>query len=89
MVGMMGDGLQAVAVSGREPEGRKAPSVGNNGVAVSAVEVVCRTYSPANPPGGSVQEKQPRTFRHVLIRVMAMQVVTLAVFGWLQYRYGR
>jgi hypothetical protein len=31
----------------------------------------------------------PRTFRHVLIRVMAMQAFTLALLGWLQYRYGR
>jgi hypothetical protein len=36
-----------------------------------------------------VQEKKPRSFREVLIRVMAMQVVALAFLGWLQYRYGR
>jgi hypothetical protein len=40
-------------------------------------------------PGASVQEKPIRSFRQVLVRVMAMQVVTLALLGWLQYRYGR
>ena len=39
-----------------------------------------------DPP---VQEKQPRTFQQVLVRVMAMQLVTLALLGYLQYRYGR
>jgi len=34
-------------------------------------------------------EKRAKTFREVLVRVMAMQVVTLALLGWLQYRYGR
>ena len=39
--------------------------------------------------GAPVQEKKPRSFREVLVRVMAMQVVTLALLGLLQYRYGR
>jgi hypothetical protein len=30
-----------------------------------------------------------RSFRHVLVRVLAMQVAALALLGWLQYRYGR
>jgi hypothetical protein len=34
-------------------------------------------------------EKKPRSFRQVLVRVMAMQVVTLALLAWLQSRYGR
>jgi hypothetical protein len=36
-----------------------------------------------------VQEKTPRTFRHVLVRVLAVQVITLLLLGLLQYRYGR
>ena len=36
-----------------------------------------------------VEEKKVRSFREVLVRVMAMQIVTLAVLGYLQYRYGR
>jgi hypothetical protein len=36
-----------------------------------------------------VQEQQPRRFRQVLIRVMAVQVISLAVLWWLQARYGR
>ena len=40
-------------------------------------------------PGACVQEKPPRSFRHVLVRVMTVQVVSLAVLWWLQARYGR
>ena len=40
-------------------------------------------------PEGHVQEKAPRSFRQVLVRVMAVQVITLALLGWLQYHYGR
>jgi hypothetical protein len=36
-----------------------------------------------------VEEKPRRSFRHVLVRVMAVQVVSLAVLWWLQFRYGR
>ena len=40
-------------------------------------------------PGESVQEKPVRTFRTVFTQVMIVQVISLAVLGWLQYRYGR
>jgi hypothetical protein len=40
-------------------------------------------------PGACVQEKPPRSFRHVLVRVMTVQVVSLALLWWLQARYGR
>ena len=36
-----------------------------------------------------MQEQPPRSFRSVLIRVMAVQVISLAVLWWLQARYGR
>jgi hypothetical protein len=36
-----------------------------------------------------VQEKKPKTFREVLFRVMAVQVISLLLLGWLQYHYGR
>lgn len=44
---------------------------------------------PVPPPGDPVEEKRVRSFREVLVRVMAMQIVTLALLGYLQYRYGR
>lgn len=36
-----------------------------------------------------MQEKPPSRFRQVLIRVMTVQVISLAVLWWLQARYGR
>jgi hypothetical protein len=36
-----------------------------------------------------VQDKPSRSFRHVLVRVMAVQVISLAVLWWLQARYDR
>ena len=36
-----------------------------------------------------MQERPSRSFRHVLVRVMAVQVISLAVLWWLQARYGR
>ena len=48
-----------------------------------------RSFQSAVDPGETVEEKPVRTFRHVLIRVMAMQLVTLAVLAFLQFRYGR
>jgi hypothetical protein len=39
--------------------------------------------------GAFVQERPPRSFRHVLTRVMIVQVISLAVLWWLQSRYGR
>jgi len=41
------------------------------------------------PPGACVPEKPRRSFRHVLVRVMTVQVISLAVLWWLQARYGR
>jgi hypothetical protein len=45
--------------------------------------------SSSKPPGACVPEKPRRSFRHVLVRVMAVQVISLAVLWWLQARYGR
>ena len=45
--------------------------------------------SPSHHPEQSVQEKPTRRFRQVLARVMAVQVISLAVLWWLQARYGR
>jgi hypothetical protein len=36
-----------------------------------------------------VQENPPRSFRHVLVRVMAVQAISIALLWWLQVRYGR
>jgi hypothetical protein len=36
-----------------------------------------------------VPEKPRRSFRQVLVRVMTVQVISLAVLWWLQARYGR
>lgn len=41
------------------------------------------------PPGDSLQQKPSRSFREVLVRVMAVQVISLAVLWWMQVRYGR
>lgn len=43
----------------------------------------------ASQPGAIVQEQQRPSFRQVLLRVMTVQVISLAVLAWLQMRYGR
>ena len=43
----------------------------------------------ASQPGAIVQEQQRPSFRQVLLRVMTVQVISLAVLAWLQLRFGR
>ena len=68
---------------------RREPAVNTTGAPRLAAGVAVAVSSPSHLPGAPLQEKTPRTFRHVLVRVMAMQVATLAFLAWLQYHYGR
>ena len=77
---------------GRISEDRKQlPDNPPSAIPVSAGRPLCPdgmfpVLPERSPP---VEEKKVRSFREVLVRVMAMQIVTLAVLGYLQYRYGR
>ena len=57
----------------------------------SAAEASAHAVTSGRPeiPERYVQQKPGRTVRTVLTQVVIVQLISLAVLGWLQMRYGR
>ena len=69
---------------------RREPAVNTTGDPwLAAANVMAVSSGPTPIPESIVQEPPRGRFRQTLARVMAVQVISLALLWWLQAHYGR
>jgi hypothetical protein len=76
-----GESVDRISGVNRSPRQARPAAAGRS--------AIWRSKFPLHASPGALVQKRARSFRKVLIQVMAVQVITLAALWWLQARYGR